>query len=555
MTKKHAIDGFVPRRSPGVVGEAHNRGELKLPHPDTSVGLQRRIPVHHSAMPVHVPRSSSEGNGLAPTRSDKHGLTRADIDDSLKQIDNDDQQSSKKSRRSKRGGEKSRRRRIIKRIVLFLILVVLLIGGWIGVKALMASKSVFKGDIFGLIQQKELKKDANGRSNILIFGTSEDDEGGNHPGAALTDSIMVLSISQSKKDAFMVSLPRDLWVSYKEGCSAGYQFKLNELFNCTSAGGSNKDAGAKALMGKAKEVTGLDVQYHIHVNYTVVRQTVDAVGGITVKVESSDPRGILDRNFDWKCNYKCHYVKYANGEVAQMDGEHALAFMRARNAQGGYGLAGGNFDRERNQQKVIVALREKALSAGTLSNPAKVTGLIDALGNNMSTDFDTSEIRTLLSLASDIKSNAITSISLDKDGESVMTTANHNGVSIVRPSKGLFDYSDVTSYIKREINADAATREKAKIAVLNGSGVAGQAQIAADKLSDMGFIVSVVSNAPEGKYGRREVYQRDDKSMSATRTKLASMYGSEPKTGLSKFGVSADIDFVIVIGEADTKAK
>ena len=43
--------------------------------------------------------------------------------------------------------------------------------------------------------------------------------------------------------------------------------------------------------------------------------------------------------------------------------------------------------------------------------------------------------------------------------------------------------------------------------------------------------------------------------MSATRAKLASMYGSEPKTGLSKFGVSADIDFVIVIGEADTKAQ
>ena len=65
----------------------------------------------------------------------------------------------------------------------------------------MASSHIFKGDIFGLIQQKELKADSNGRSNILLLGTSEDDPG--HEGSYLTDSIMILSISQSKKDALI----------------------------------------------------------------------------------------------------------------------------------------------------------------------------------------------------------------------------------------------------------------------------------------------------------------------------------------------------------------
>lgn len=79
-------------------------------------------------------------------------------------------------------------------------------------------------------------------------------------------------------------------------------------------------------------MTGLDVQYYAHINYTVVREAVDAVGGVDVKIESSDPRGILDRNFDWKCNCECYYVNYKNGEVAHMDGEHALAFMRTQRA-------------------------------------------------------------------------------------------------------------------------------------------------------------------------------------------------------------------------------
>lgn len=55
----------------------------------------------------------------------------------------------------------------------------------------------------------------------------------------------------------------------------------------------------------------------------------------------------------------------------------------------GTGLAQSNFDREKNQQKVIVALREKALSAGTLANPGKVMSLISALGDNLNTNFDT----------------------------------------------------------------------------------------------------------------------------------------------------------------------
>lgn len=531
MGKKVSTDGFVPRRS------AQYGSEAQLPRP-IAIGSNRGL------RPVAEQKPAST---LRPSRS---GLTRSEIDESLDSIAPDEKQT---IRQRNVGGP---RKRIIKRIIIALLVIILAVGLFIGIRALLAGLSVFKGDLLGIVQARPLKEDENGRSNILVFGTSEDDP--EHEGALLTDSIMVLSVNQTKHDAYMVSIPRDLWVKYGTACNSGYEGKINEVYSCFSNDGEEADAGATALAKKVGEVTGLDIQYRAHLNYTVVRQAVDAVDGVNVEVKGNGavPYGVeegsvLDRNFDWKCNYKCYYVRYSPG-VHHMDGEHALAFMRARNASGGYGMAQGNFDREQNQQKVIMALREKALSAGTLANPTKVVRLIDAFGDNLKTNFETAEVRTLMGLANDIQSSAIVSINLVDEKDPIMTTGNVGGASIVRPVAGLYDYNSVATYIKKQMTSDPAAREGATIVVLNGSGVVGAGQAAADKLAAMGLTIGAVDNAPASEYERREVYARDDTSMPATRAKLEGLYGKAPTTGLAQFGVSSDVDFVIIVGKAET---
>ena len=124
-----------------------------------------------------------------------------------------------------------------------------------------------------------------------------------HGGASLTDSIMLMSIDQKTKQVAISSVPRDLWVNYEPGCEFGNAGKINVVYEC-GAGSSelttHSDAGAKALTRKVGEVFGLDIPYYVHVNYTALQQSVDAVGGVDIVIESSDPRGILDRNFDWE---------------------------------------------------------------------------------------------------------------------------------------------------------------------------------------------------------------------------------------------------------------
>ena len=547
MAKKPTVDGFIPRRSQGMIGEHHSSGERKLPRPSmqSPASQPQRIPPRRQTSPTSVNEGAT---ALRPTGS---GLTRADIDESLKQIDTPDESAGAPPR--KRGGFKANRRKIIKRAIIALAIILLLIGAFVVIKAFIAGRSVFKGDLFGLVQAKQLKMDENGRSNILIVGTSEDDPG--HQGADLTDSIMVLSVDQNKKNAYMISVPRDLEAKYGRACVSGYAGKVNVYFSCVN--GANTDEAEQERQTEARkffgEILGLEIQYSAHVNYSVLRDTVAALGGITVTIESTDPRGQMDSNFDWKCKggneraslatmkKNCppngHFIDYPNGP-ANLDAEHALYLAQARgDAAPTYGFERSNFDREQNQQKIIKAIKEKALSSGTLTNLGKVTGLIDALGNNLRTNFDTSEIATLISLAQKIPNSSITSLDFQKDG--IMTDN-------AQPAAGLYQFGPLQAYINKKLNATAVSREGAHVVVLNGSGISGIAQAEADKLTSLGMEIDSVDNAPAGDYTGNTIYQiRDGKPETAK--KLSSLYGAKLSTSSPVVQVGPETDFVLIV--------
>lgn len=570
MNKRNAsMDGFIPRRAGSELGERHEYGRVL--NASSKNAPKRKVLQSEDDLTsddaLGAPRTNrdlgrSDVSYAAAAHAPKHQPGRSDITDSLNEIDDygyepKKRKPSRKDRRRLKRDNRTKaqkvRRRIIWGVVIALLVGLLAVGAYVAYKTINASGKVLQGNIFDIVQNQPLKEDANGRSNFLIFGTAEDDEGGEHGGANLTDSIMVISLDQDKKDAYMVSLPRDLWVRYEmpDGgvCPVGYEGKLNAQYFCASDDGTEEEKGANALSDQVAAITGLDVQYYIHLNFTAVVEAVDAVGGVDITIPDYDPSspGILDRNFDWKCGYKCYFVNYKDGEVAHMDGEHALAFARARNASGGYGLPNGNFDREKSQQLVIKALREKAVSAGTLTNLGAVTGLIDALGNNLRTNVETKEVRTLMDLGTKIATDNIISISLNAEGESLVTTGMHNGQSIVRPIAGLTDYSDIKAYIQKEISSEPYVKEEANILVLNGSGVAGAAQTLADELDDKNFVVTGTDNAPDGTYAAIEVYQINTEK-TATAAKLAEIYGVTVKTTPPPASVLGDTDFVIIIG-------
>lgn len=543
---KNSLDGFVPRRADDGLGEKRFQSKVSEKSHSNSHMSKRTDRMARTEIKTNSNQVRKE---MGKTQK-VHSINTKDITESLKLIDEDNFDSSDKNKKGKKHRKMKTpvaKKKPWKKIIFFLLVIVLAIGGYIGFKALTAGGKIFQGNMLGIIKQEKLKQDENGRTNILIFGTSPD----GHDGANLTDSIMVLSVNQTTKEAFMVSLPRDLWVKYEATCSVGNAGKLNAAYFCASKDGKDEDAGAQALEAQAEKILGLEIQYFAHVDWDALTQSVDAVGGVDVKIETDDPRGILDRNFDWACGYNCYYVKYKKDEIAHLDGIHALALARARGAAGGYGLSGGNFDREQNQQKIIKALQQKALSAGTLTNVSKVTGLIDALGDNLRTNISTSELRTAMDLAANIKPDNIVSLSLVNKEDPLVRTDNISGQSVVVPIAGTFNYSEIQGYIKKHTIVNDVSREGAQVAVYNATGQSGLAKETGDVLTNAGYNVVYLGDAPANEYSTVEVYQTngDKEKFVKTREALAKRFSTQVKFGKPEFTVKDTIDFVIILGD------
>ena len=346
----------------------------------------------------------------------------------------------------------SKRKKIIVWSIVAFFSILLIIGGVIAAYAFHNGGKIFQGSMTDFLTKREpLQRDEHGRSNIVIFGTSEDEQG--DASGYLTDSIIILSVNQDTSVTNMMSIPRDLWVTYEDSCTFGNEGKINAVFLCKmQQTQDDEDASAHALQRKLTEVTGLDVQYYARMNNTVIRDTVDALGGVDVEIASRDPRGIYDINTK---------IQFTNG-THHIDGDTAMRLSRARNAKGGYGLERSNFDREKNQRAIIKAVQTKALSTGTLANPTRVIGLLDSMGENVHTNIQGSELQTVISVAQGINPNALETIAIGDSENNLLQTGMYGDQSIVRPVLGLLDYAGIREFILQHVReSDAAAEEEA----------------------------------------------------------------------------------------------
>jgi LCP family protein required for cell wall assembly len=436
-------------------------------------------------------------------------------------------------------GKKAKKPKNKKKIALSILLVVLaLIGIIYGLLQWLWPEQTLNGNWWDLFGHQRLKEDENGRSNILVFGTAPND----YDGPLLADTILVLSVNQNDKTAYMVSLPRDLWVQHDcpnptLNTTAG---RLNETYRCVAnEDESNEVEASDEFRRKAGEITGLDIQYYVHLSWQGVEDAVNALGGVDITIESSDPRGIYDVNTG---------IKFANGEQVHMDGYTALQFARARGSDGGYGLEGSNFSRELHQQQIIKAIQTKTIDGGALSDPATVINLIQTLGNNVRTNFESGEVRTLSDLAKDTNADNIVSLPLlDADkGINLVTTTTINSASVVVPVAGTFDYSEIQEYIKINTSSDPVIRENALIDVLNGSETEGLAGRKAAELEAKNYRIGNIGNAMTTDYQATQIYQLStDKP--ATAKALQELLGGTISSTLP-YSYNTDADFVIIFG-------
>jgi LCP family protein required for cell wall assembly len=449
---------------------------------------------------------------------------------------------------------RSRRYKIIKRSILAILAILILIGGFLGYKFWKNSSQIFGGGgIFGFFDSTKLKGEDQGRVNILLAGNSEDDPG--HAGATLTDSIMLVSIDTVNNSGFMMSIPRDLWVTYGvKNCAVGLQGKINAAYVCGEQVKFNESGYPPGGMGLLEKIVerdfDVDIHYYAKINYKAFKDAVNAVGGIDITIKTNDPRGLYDGNI---AKVDGGPLKLSNG-VNHLNGQTALNLARARCEASCYGYTSGDFDRTNYQRQMLLALKDKALSVGVLSNPAKISSLLDAAGNNVKTDLKTGEARRLHDLVKKINNQSIKSIGLADNDVKLVQTASINGTSLVRPVAGLSDFSQIKAFMKKLTSNDPVVKEDPTAVVLNGSGKSGLAQRKANVLTDKGINIKAVANASKNRPAT-VVVMLNGGQKTATKAYLEQIFKTTVTTDTSTYTEANNykVDFVIILGQNESE--
>jgi len=438
----------------------------------------------------------------------------------------------------------------LKRVVLGITTLVVLMGLWVGGTFIYNAHKLFGGSIFGFLHSTKLKGEDVGRVNILLAGNSADDVG--HDGGQLTDSIMILSIDTKNNKAFMLSVPRDLWVDIGNDGHA----KINAAYVYGQNDGFSQAGYPAGGMGQLEQVIeqdfGISINYYALIDYSALRDAVNAVGGIDINIQSTDPRGLYDPSTDYVTNGPL--VKLSNG-THHLSGEQALDLARARgDAYGSYGFAGSDFDRTMHQRQMLVAIKSKAVSAGVIANPAKLTSLSNAFGSNVKTDMTLSEFRRLYDLVKPIGGSNLQSISLNNvNGKNLLASYSApGGQSALAPAAGVDDFDDIQAYLNRLMSNNQVVQENAKVVVLNATDSDGLASKEATLLKNKDMNVTDVGDAKNNQTTTIIIDNSNGKKP-ATLKELEQIYGNNT-TQANPYKNLYDADFIVLLGSDQAKA-
>lgn len=308
-----------------------------------------------------------------------------------------------------------------------------------------SSKLFGTDNAWEVLQTKELKSTADGRVNILIVGYSIDDP--NHGGANLTDSILVVSLDKNTHTGYMLSVPRDLYVQIPN-----YDYaKINEAFPAGENQNFSSPGYPRGGIGLLQKVVGdtfdIDLHYYALINYTSVKEVVNALGGIDVSIKSPDSRGIYDPNFP---AFQGGPLKLTNG-THNIDGQTALRLTRARGSTyGSYGFPLSDFNRTQNQQQVFTSIKDR-LNWSLVLDPRTNGQIFEAAGNNVKTDVTIHEVIPLYRLFVSVPNGNLKPISLrELNGANLLDSyTTPLGQSALIPTAGLDDYSQIKAHIKQ----------------------------------------------------------------------------------------------------------
>jgi LCP family protein required for cell wall assembly len=259
--------------------------------------------------------------------------------------------------------------------------------------------------------------------NLILLGSDR------RPGETIgrTDTIIVVMLDPQNKQAGVISIPRDLWVTIPNRGS-------NKINTAAVYGGL---ATVKQVVGN---LLGIPIDYYVQVDFEGFQKAIDVLGGITVEIDCPLEEGYPDPTAPGGVRRD----KFAVGKM-QMNGQLALDFSRSRQST-------SIFDRMRRQSRVLLGVREKALSPTVFP---RVPELWDVMSKYVQTDVPARNVWPLVKLANEIKLSDVHGLAIDTNLSH--QTYSTGGLWILVPEvskiqvsvRGLFSATALTELVQK----------------------------------------------------------------------------------------------------------
>lgn len=406
---------------------------------------------------------------------------------------------------------------------------------------------------------KALSGEDSDRINVLLLGIG----GAGHDGPELTDTMIFASYKPSTNDVGMISIPRDLTVNIP-----GYGYRKINAVNALAE--MNADGtGMTAAANTMHEILGQTVDYTVKVDFGGFEDIIDDVGGVDVYVDTSftDSTYPLDDALG-----SVQTVSFTQGWTT-MNGKTALQYARSRHGDNG---EGSDFARAERQQKILLALKDKALSLNVLLNPAKLNKILSTIRENVHTDMSIWEMMRLAEYVPKINRQAIVMRVLDSAPGSPLYSTMINGAYVILPrhedwsdlkliATNIFEKSDIATSQSAALPEKPSASDDVRIEIQNGTSTTGLAARTAELLESSGFTIAVVSNADVRNYPKTMIFDYTNGKKAEELASLQKYLDADvvmtPQGYLSSDAVvpdslgsapdraGADIDFLIIIGE------
>ncbi len=462
--------------------------------------------------------------------------------------------------------------------------------------------------------ERKLNGEQEDRVNILLLGVG----GYGHEGPQLSDTIILASYQPSTEKIGLLSLPRDMTVPIPD---YGYQ-KVNHA----NAYGELKGEGEGPILSKQVigEVLNQDIQYFLRVDFDGFAEFVDNIGGLDVYVdqaftdaeyptvgkemetcetnevapETSEPIPEPETTIEPASgettevasekttetiiasvpapNYSCRFeiLTFKQGWT-HMDGTTALNYVRSRHGNNGQG---SDFARSRRQQQILLAVKDKLLSASTFLNPSRITSMLGTLKKNISTNMSVWELARLASKLKNLQADQIVHHVIDASETSPLYATTLNGAYVLLPKND--DWKPLQTIASEVWTPDVEQTVIAKtesqkptftnIEIQNGTNLTGLAFSASQLLNGNGYDVMKIGNAATRGYKHTVIYDLTNGQRAEELKKLKEFLQADVMLSTTGWMISGDvvpkevsistedyknlatepnIDFLVILGE------